>query len=446
MPGWKRGRLESMSDFQQIAMQLAASQQRPDWLAALRQQGEQDWSAATWPGRKTELWKYTPLTPLQQDVPAQWASRALDDWQQQVEAIELDATRLVFINGRFSAQASSPLPAGVVQFAAADAGQLSLIQQHLGTVVDSQRHLFAALSNAWLDDGVLVHVPRNQQLEKPVYVLNISTPEAAPSVAQQRLLIVLEEGSSAEVIEHYASDQAVQNGFVNSLTEAVVGANARLQHYRINLEQEGLLHVGGVHLNLLRDARFHGFTLAQGSRLKRIDYQCNMRGEGAHMDLNGVYLPRNRQLIDYHTNIEHCVPHCTSNEVFRGIIGDSAKAVFNGRIHIHPQAQKTLAELSNKNLLTSPRAEINTKPELEIYADDVKCAHGATIAQLDKTSMFYLMSRGISEADARSMLSFGFINELIDQVAEPAIRDYLRPRLTALFGEGSEQVGQLDYD
>ena len=204
--------------------------------------------------------------------------------------------------------------------------------------------------------------------------------------------------------------------------------------------------MGGVHVNLHRDARFHGFTLAQGSRLKRIDYQLNMRGEGAHMELNGVYLPRNKQVIDYHTNVEHCVPNCTSNEVFRGIIGDSAKAVFNGRIHIHPKAQKTLAELSNKNLLTSRTAEINTKPELEIYADDVRCAHGATISQLDETSLYYLQSRGISAADATTMLSFGFINELLNQVPEQAIQDYLRPRLSSLFGQASERVGHLSYE
>ncbi|HCP04706.1 MAG TPA: Fe-S cluster assembly protein SufD, partial [Pseudomonas sp.] len=236
------------------------------------------------------------------------------------------------------------------------------------------------------------------------------------------------------------------NGFVNSLTEVVVGNNAQVQHYRINLEQEDLLHVGGVHVNLQRDARFHGFTLAQGSRLKRIDYQVNMLGEGAHLELNGVYLPRNRQVIDYHTNVEHCVPHCTSNEVFRGIIGDSAKAVFNGRIHIHPQAQKTLAELSNKNLLTSRTAEINTKPELEIYADDVRCAHGATISQLDETSLYYLQSRGVTKADAITMLSFGFINELLNQVPEQAVQDYLRPRLVSLFGQPSEMVGQIGYE
>ncbi|SDS32667.1 Iron-regulated ABC transporter permease protein SufD [Halopseudomonas litoralis] len=435
-----------MSDFQQQALTLAASQHSPEWLADLRVRGADIWSSAKWPTRKTELWKYTPLTALQNDNPAQWAQVDNCAWQQAIDPIELDATRLVFINGHFSAEHSSELPVGVVCFANADTAQQALIRQHLGTVANTAEHLFAALSNAWVADGILLHVPRGTKLEKPVYILNVATPEAQPAVSNQRVLVLLEDSSQAELIEHYVSGDEQQNLFVNSHTEIVVGNNAQLQHYRINLEQEDLLHVGGVHVNLHRDARLHGFTLAQGSRLKRIDYHVNMRGEGAHLELHGVYLPRNKQLIDYHTNVEHRVPNCTSNEVFRGIIGDSAKAVFNGRIHIHPQAQKTLAELSNKNLLTSPKAEINTKPELEIYADDVRCAHGATISQLDETSVFYLQSRGVTRTEAIRMLSFGFINELLNQVPEQAIQDYLRPRLTTLFGQGDEQLGQLNYD
>ncbi|SFM39422.1 Fe-S cluster assembly protein SufD [Halopseudomonas yangmingensis] len=435
-----------MSNFQQQALALAAEQQAPAWLQALRSDGAARWAAAGWPTRKTELWKYTPLTPLAQAAPARWAQASQSGWDAQIERIELDATTLVFVNGQFDAARSDALPAGVSLFGSADAAQQALIGQHLGKVVDSQRHLFAALSNAWAAEGVLLHVARGQKLAKPVYLLNVSTPEAEPAAASQRVLVVLEDNAEAELIEHYVSTSAPQNGFVNSLTEVLVGANSRMQHYRINLEQEDLLHVGGVHVDLQRDARFHGFTLAQGSRLKRIDYQVNHRGPGAHLELHGVYLPRNRQLIDYHTNVEHCVPHCTSNEVFRGIIGDSAKAVFNGRIHIHPQAQKTLAELSNRNLLTSPQAEVDTKPELEIYADDVRCAHGATIAQLDETALYYLQSRGVSAAEARTLLSFGFINELLSQVPEQAIQDYLRPRLAALFGEADEHVGQLGYE
>jgi Fe-S cluster assembly protein SufD len=213
-----------------------------------------------------------------------------------------------------------------------------------------------------------------------------------------------------------------------------VGDNAQLQHYRLNLEEENAQHIGAVHADLNRNARLRGFTLAMGSRLKRIDYQLNHRGQGADLDLQGIYLPRNKQMVDYHTNVQHWVPHCTSNEVFRGIIADSAQAIFNGRIYIHPQAQKTLAELSNKNLLTSNKAEINTKPELEIYADDVKCAHGATVSQLNATALYYLQSRGVSRAEAEVMMSFGFINELLEQIPEPVVHDYLQPRLAALFG------------
>ncbi|MEX1056560.1 MAG: Fe-S cluster assembly protein SufD, partial [Natronospirillum sp.] len=215
------------------------------------------------------------------------------------------------------------------------------------------------------------------------------------------------------------------------------------KHSRLNLEQEDLLHVGGVHVNLSRNARLNGFTLAIGSRLKRIDYQVSHCGEGAELILNGVYLPRGRQLVDYHTNVEHRVPHCTTSETFRGIIGDSARAVFNGRIHIHPQAQKSLAELSNKNLLTSNKAEVDTKPELEIYADDVKCAHGATVSQLDATALYYLQSRGIARAEAEVMLSFGFINELLSETPEPSVQRYLYARLGALLGLPSELLAHV---
>ncbi|MDX9688597.1 Fe-S cluster assembly protein SufD [Halopseudomonas formosensis] len=435
-----------MTDFQQQALQLASQQSGTDWLADLRARGADRWAAAVWPTRKTEAWKYTPLLPLQNDNPARWAS--VDDcaWQQAIDPIPVDATRLVFVNGHFRPEHSSALPAGVARFSEADAAQRELIRSQLGTVMDSSLHLFGALSDALAADGVLIHVPRNQTLDKPVYILNVSTPEAQPAMSSQRVLVVLEDNAEAELIEHYVSGDEKQNLFVTAMTEVVVGNNARMQHYRINLEQEDLLHVGGVHVDLHRDARFLGFALGQGSRLKRIDYHVNHCGQGAHLGLNGVYLPRNRQLIDYHTNVEHKVAHCTTDEVFRGIIGDSAKAVFNGRIHIHQDAQKTLAEMSNRNLLTSPNAEVNTKPELEIYADDVRCGHGATIAQLDETSIFYLQSRGVTRSEAVRMLSFGFINELLNEVPEQAIQDYLRPRLTALFGQADEKLGQMTYE
>lgn len=422
-----------MSDFQQQALQLAAKQQSPEWLAGLRAQAANDWQGVVWPTRKTEHWKYTSLVSLQKNIPQTWVSVAAN-CADQIDFIPVDAIRLVFVNGVFDAANSSELADSVVRFSQANPQQQQIIQQHLGKVVQGPQHLFATLNNAWLDEGVLVHVARNQSLAKPIYVVQISTATEQAASVNQRLLVVLESSAQAEVIEHYVSTTEQQNGFVNSLTEIVIGDNAQLQHYRLNLEEENAQHIGAVHVDLHRNARLRGFTLAMGSRLKRIDYQLNHRGQGADLDLQGIYLPRNKQMVDYHTNVQHWVPHCTTNEVFRGIIADSAQAIFNGRIYIHPQAQKTLAELSNKNLLTSNKAEINTKPELEIYADDVKCAHGATVSQLNATALYYLQSRGVSRAEAEVMMSFGFINELLEQIPEPVVHDYLQPRLAALFG------------
>jgi Fe-S cluster assembly protein SufD len=418
-----------MTDFQQQAVKLAAQQQPLAWLQDFRAAAANQWLAQAWPTRKTEHWKYTPLQGLQKTVLSSWG-QAADAAQDQF--IPLDALRLVFVNGVFDAVASTASADYLVRFSQANAEQQALIQKHLGTIVEGERHLFATLNNAWLDDGVLLHVPRNVILDKPVYIVNLTN--AAASASNQRLLIVLEDNAQAEVIEHYFSSAAEPSGFSNSLTEVQIGAGAQLHHYRLNLEEEQAQHIGAVHVNLQRNARFRGFALALGASVMRVDYQLNHRGPGAELDLQGIYVPRNEQVVDYHTNICHWVPHCTSNEVFRGIVSDAAQAIFNGRIYIHPDAQKTLAELSNKNLLTSNKAQVNTKPELEIYADDVKCAHGATISQLNQNARYYLQSRGLSRAEADVMLSFGFINELLEQIAQPAVHDYLQPRLAALFG------------
>lgn len=423
-----------MSDFQQQALQLAAQQQTPVWLSNVRAQAAKDWSGAIWPTRKTEHWKNVSFASLQKNIPVQWAVLN-NDWESSVELIPLDATRIVFVNGVFDERkSSSDFPAEIVRFSQANSAQQAIITQHLGKVVEGKQHIFATLNNAWVDDGILIHVPRNSVLDTPVYVVHITTASEQTLSVNLRLLVVLEDSSQAEIVEHYVSTQEQQNSFVNTLSEFVVGNNATLQHYRLNLEDETSQHVGAVHVNLMRSARMRGFTLALGGVLKRIDYQVNHRGQGAELNLQGVYLPRNKQMVDYHSNVQHWVPNCTTSEVFRGIIADSSQAIFNGRIYIHKDAQKTLAELSNKNLLTSHKAEVFTKPELEIYADDVKCAHGATVSQLNATALYYLQSRGVSRAEAEVMMSFGFINELLQQIQEPVVHDYLLPRLAILFG------------
>ena len=434
-----------MADFQQQALTRATQQKSLTWLADLRSQAANDWQNVQWPTRKTEHWKYTSLASLQKtSLTLVNSTAATSDWKSEVEFIDVDAVRLVFVNGVFDAANSTNLPENIVRFSQANLAQQKVIEQYLGKVVDGPQHLFATLNSAWLDDGILVYVPRNQTLDRPVYVVQISTAGEQTLSVNQRLLVVLEDSAQAEIIEHFVSTSEQQNSVVNALTEIVVGDNAQLQHYRLNMEEENIQHLGAVHVNLLRNARMRGFTLALGSKLKRIDYQINHRGQGAELNLQGLYLPRNNQMVDYHSNVQHWVPHCTTSEVFRGIIADSAQAIFNGRIYIHKDAQKTLAELSNKNLLTSNKAEVNTKPELEIYADDVKCAHGATVSQLNATALYYLQSRGVSRTEAEVMMSFGFINELLEQISEVAVHDYLFPRLAALFGRDQSLLTMVD--
>lgn len=442
----------TLSAFQQRALKLAAEQADsvPASLQAIRERGADAFSQAQWPGRKVENWKYTSLQPMQTYERASWV-RPTDTaaiTNALAELPELDATRLVFVDGQFNAELSAALPAGVTLFSQADAAGQAVLAQHLGQITmqtpavpsTQRRNLFADLSDAWLQDGLLLSLAANTALERPLYIVHVSA-AADASVANQRLLIVLESSAEAQVIEQYIATSDQLDSFVNSLTEIQLGANARLHHTRLNQGSEQGSHIGSVHLSLQRDAVFQGFTLALGSQLNRVDYQMNHRGTGASLDLDGIYLARAEQLVDYHLTVEHEVPHCTTQEVFRGIVGDKARAVFNGKIHIHQDAQKTLAELNNRNLLTSNTAELDTKPELEIYADDVRCAHGATISQLDEDALYYLQSRGVSRAAAQMMLSYGFINELIERLPHETLKTYLQDWLRSHFldaaGEGA---------
>ncbi|MGN0921412.1 MAG: Fe-S cluster assembly protein SufD [Cellvibrio sp.] len=418
-----------MSEFQQHTLAIAQRRKPLAWFAAEANGAMSDWQNAAWPNRKTEHFKYLPINSLQKDFPvADAAQTAIDAGS--LDLIPLDAIKLVFIDGVFSQKDSSELVNGLSLFSQVDSTKQTWIKENLNRLIDKQKHIFTTLNTALLNEGVVLEVADNQQLDKPLYIVHVATRN---NISAPRLLVSLGKNTRAEVIEHYVSSD-LNHAVVNTVSELFVGENSTLNHYRLNFEEEASRHLGAVHVELARASQLRGFTLTLGSRFNRIDYQVNHRGPGAHLDLQGLYVPKNNQVADVHTNVCHWVPHCTSNEVFRGIVGDSALAVFNGRIYIHPDAQKTLAELSNKNMLTSHKAEINTKPELEIYADDVKCAHGATVSQLNDDARFYLQSRGLSKTEAEVMLSFGFVNELLEQIQNPVIHDYLLPRLAERFG------------
>lgn len=423
-----------MTDFMRQPLDSAAAK-APPWLQDYLRAGRRRWEAGSLPTRKTEQWKYTGLQALQPSY-APASDGAIELVDAGIELPRYGGFRVVFINGHFSAEHSdSRLPDGVslVRFADADEAQAARVLSYLGTAVGRDEPLFTALNDAALADGVFLEVAPHAVIEQPLHVVWVSGNQARPFSINQRLLLLCGESSKVSLIEHFAGARSEQQSFTNGVTELLLTAGASLCHYRLHLEEAAALHIGRVHTRLGADAMLNSFHLGLGSVLKRIDVVVDHCGQGAHCELNGVYLPRGEEHIDYHTCIEHRVPHCTSSEIFRGIIGDSATAVFNGRIHIHRDAQKTRAELSNRNLLTSTRAEVNTKPELEIYADDVQCAHGATVAQLDDMSLHYLRSRGVSRADAQVMLSFGFINEVINSVRCDVLKTYLQGFLSQRF-------------
>lgn len=427
-------------DAQTFATEFGQQQAVNPLFASIREQGLSTFSEMPFPTRKTEDWKYTSLRALTQanynQAPTQFGVAEIENVQALYDVADLNAIRLVFVNGVLSAELSDDVQyAGLslVRFSEANEAQQNIINARLAKTCVTDRNLFAALNNGFANEGLLIHVEKNQRIEKPIQVVNLSTRQTTEATVFARHLIVLENHAEATVIEQFVSSNEEQNTVLNQLSEVVLADGAKLNHYRLHTEEENSIHLGALHVDLNRDSQFESYQLALGSKVKRLDVVVNHNQSGSHCEMAGVYLPKHEQHVDFHTYIEHKAPHCTTNEVYRGIMADKSKAVFNGRIHIHPDAQKTLAELSNKNLLLSNKAEVNTKPELEIYADDVRCAHGATVAQLDEKARFYLQSRGVSRQEAEVMLSFGFINELLDSMPVEALRHHLRPMLAQQF-------------
>lgn len=401
------------------------AQSLPAWFRDWQQLGREQLAAQSWPTRKTENWKYTSLRSLQN---IDWESAKEVTRTNGVSFTEWNEIKVNIINGKVSADIE--LPAGVSLRKLTDLDQES--GQRLLDRLDAERSgfLFDDVNQALADQILWLSVDRGVEVKQPIHFNYVTYGDNV--VDSYQVVVDVADRAKLTFAEtfSYEGDGAA---LINPATALFVSASAQLTHYHLLLEEGDVRHIGRVSATLENHAQLTAFHMASGGTVKRKDIVVRHRGEGAELSLNGVYLPTAKQVIDYHTTLEHEVPHCTSQEVFRGIIGDHAKAVFNGRIHIHKDAQKSVAELNNRNLLLSPNAEINTKPELEIYADDVRCAHGATIAQLDEKELFYFQARGISRAEAEVMLSFGFINELIDGLKDEPVQALLRPMLASIF-------------
>jgi len=408
----------------EAARQQAPLAQELSWLQPVREAGLEQLARTGFPQRKTEAWKYTSIYPLTQGdflrpAPAQ-------DTGSDISIPGLDSYRLVFHNGVLDSQRSQldGLPFELIPFRQANTEQRELIRQHLGSLVQGELHPFALLNSGWLQDGAFLRIGKDVVVDKPIQVVFDHGVADVSFSAQPRLFVLLERHAQGVLIEQHLGQPESAEVFSNTVVEVRLHEGAKLTHYQLNIEPESVLHVGNVQVSLAAHAEYESHQFAVGSRLKRRDLQVNLTEAGASARLFGIYLGRNKQHVDFRTVLDHQAPHCTSQESVKGIVRDDARAVFNGRIHIHRHAQKTSAEMSNKNLLLSRTAEVNTKPELEIYADDVKCAHGATVGQLDKDALFYLRSRGISVNDACQILSDAFVYEVLDQMPLEAIRDY----------------------
>jgi Fe-S cluster assembly protein SufD len=416
------------------ALQATQASNAPEWFKQRQQIAANEFAQTQWPTRKTEAWKYTPLKSL---VGIDWTAESADSSFAGVEFDEWDVVRLNVVNGEL--KSADTLPEGVELITLLDVNET--VAREFFDRIDAYDHEFHfdSLNRALSKNAYWLKVAANAQVKKPIQINYVVSGQA--QIASSQVLIDVAANAKCTVVETYSAEPDA-SVFVNGHTHLQLAENAHLTHYHLLMEEGQNWHLGRVSADLNRFANLTSFHMAIGGVVKRKDIVVRHKGEGAELSLNGVYLPRGQEIIDYHTCIEHEVPNCTSEEIFRGIIGDSAKAVFNGRIHIHKDAQKSLAEMNNRNLLLSDRAEIDTKPELEIYADDVKCAHGATIAQLDEKQLFYFQSRGISKSEAEVMLSFGFINELLDALPDEPVQNLLRPMLASLFAASRSELAR----
>ena len=404
----------------------------PAWLRDLREAGIARFAEVGFPSTKDERWRFTNVEPLTRSPFTLAAPGMPAGAREAVAGLALGepAARLlaVYVNGRFAPELSSvgAAPDGVVIGGLADAfeRQPEIVRQHLGRHAAVEGNPFTALNAGFIADGAFVHVRRNVVLEQPIQLIFVSTGGTAAAVAHPRNLIVVEENAQASVVEEYVG-LGSEPYWTNVVTELVIADNAVVNAYRIQREREDAFHTATTQSWQGRSSVLTSVTLAFGARLSRHDINARLDGEGAECTLNGLSILRGEQHVDHHTTLEHAKPHCPSWEVFNGVFDDRSRGVFSGRIIVRPGAQLTDSKQTNNNLLLSEEARADSQPQLEIYADDVKCTHGATLGPIDPNAMFYLRSRGLDVNVARNLLTYGFGAEILNSVADEALRAQL---------------------
>jgi Fe-S cluster assembly protein SufD len=418
-----------------------ATVEGPEWLEPIRRRAIERFAATGFPASRDEEWRFTPIAPI-----AQGTWRQADGSGHRVTREQLapyifghpEWTTLVFVDGTYADALSSAgaLGSGVRVGSLFDTVTDSVLEKHLARLAPVEASAFTALSTAFMRDGGLVYVPANTDLVRPVHLVFVSTAKAGGSVTHPRNLIVVGAGSRASIIESYVTLAEGTSYWTNAVTEVLAGANSWIEHTRIQRESERAYHIGLTHVEQERDSHYRSFSLAMGGALARHNLTARLNGENVETLMYGLYLTRGDQVVDNHTAIHHDQPNCRSWEVYKGVLDGRSRAVFNGKVFVKPAAQKTDAKQTNRNLLLSDAAKVNTKPQLEIFADDVKCTHGATVGRLDDIALFYARSRGVPVDKAQLLLTYAFAAEVTSEVVLEPVRDELerlvRERLGAL--------------
>ena len=400
-----------------------------EWLRGVRRAGIDAFSRAGFPTPRNEHWKYTNVSPIERRrfdlaTPSSGAVPAGGPGARVPKGCASPC--LVFVDGRFDRELSNlrASPAGVriedlTHVIEHDSG---FLEGRLGRIVSPEKTAFTALNAAFVDTGAVVRVAPEVVVDAPVHLVFVSGSPECERAYSPRIVISAGAGSRIAVVEHFVGlDDAVY--LDNVVTEIEVAEGASVEHHKVQCASASAYHVAALEAKLAAGASFHSWAVSLGARLSRHDIEVSLEHEHARCSLDGLYIANGRQHVDFHTNVEHIAPHCESHEYYKGIAGGRGRGVFNGRVHVHPDAQKTDAHQTNRNLLLSRNAEIDTKPQLEIHADDVKCSHGATIGQLDEQMLFYLRSRGIEQNAARGMLTYGFARDVVDRIALPELRE-----------------------
>jgi Fe-S cluster assembly protein SufD len=415
----------------------------PTWLRPIRHAAIARFSELGFPTIQDEDWRFTNVGPIVRTSFHLAQNGRVELAPQEVERFMLPGlvcNRLVFLNGEYSPELSSlnslPHRMKLSSLAKTLKDDQDLLDQHLARYADYGRDAFLALNTAFIKDGAFVYIPRGTVVvEEPIYLVYISTAATDPTIIHPRNLIVVEDNSQATIIEDYVS-LADDVYLSNAVTEVVIGQNSVLSHYMIERESKKAFNISTLRVQQDRSSNLTSHSVLLGGALVRNNIHPVMAGEGCECMINGLFMPTGRQHMDNYMRVEHASPHCDSRQLYKGILDGKSRGVFHGRIIVHKNAQKTDAKQTNKNLLLSDEAQIDTKPQLEIYADDVKCTHGATIGQIDQNAIFYLRSRGIAEDSARVFLLLAFASESLQRMKVEPIRGYLEAFVMQRFAQG----------